>query len=73
MYKYKMNETLSYINVDYEKTQILYDNIFNIYDIDKDYILAYIFNNKCIKSKIFKKWRNMFSIDFVIIKNDKGN
>jgi len=58
-----MNENtkvLSYINVDYEKTQQLYDNIFNIYDINKDYILAYIFNNKYIKTKIFKKWRNMF-------------
>jgi len=62
--KYKMNENtkaISYINVDYEKTQQLYDNIFNIYDVNKDYILAYIFNNKHMKIKIFKKWRNMFS------------
>jgi hypothetical protein len=70
MLKYKMSETLSYINPDYEQTHILYDNICNIYDIDKDYILAYIFNNKCIKSKIFKQWKNMLSFDFVIIKND---
>jgi len=64
---------ISYINIDYEKTQILYDNICDIDDNNKDYILAYIFNNKCIKKLIFKNWRNMFRFEMLIIKNDKGN
>jgi len=59
MNEYAKKSTL--INTDYEVTNQLYDSILNIYDIDKNYILAYIINNKSIKSKILKKWRNMFS------------
>jgi len=57
MYKY------SDTNIDYEKTQILYDSLCEIDALNKNYIFAYIYNTNKTHKRIFNYWKEMLQLN----------